>query len=294
MIDPAYPGRVSGASLRQRLADPRPLMAVELRPPRRELEGVHAMEAWIDVHHAVTGLSSRDTVVFLTDNAVGTNEEENLTHLVRNLGPTAVRERVVPFLTLKHGLPYCENYAARARKNIFPGLVVLGGDRHDGIPRCLPHAWQLRERLRRSQPALLLGGWANPYRDPVEQVAYLVDQSEGMDFILTQVLSHHDLAPVEAFLGEVARRQLKLPIFGGVFHYRSARKRTLRVLSDFIPVPAAGLVQDFRERRLKANEITATTLRALSELGMTRFYLSNLPTETASQHLSAITRLAGF
>jgi len=252
------------------------------------------MEAWIDVHHAISGLSRGDTVVFLTDNAVGTNEEENLTHLVRNLGEDAVRERIVPFLTLKHAIGYCESYAARARQHAFPALVVLGGDTHDEIPRCLPHAWQLRDRLRDRQPALLLGGWANPYRDPIQQVEFLVNQSEGLDFILTQVLSHHDLAPVEAFLEQAHRRGLDLPIFGGIFHYRSARRKTLSVLRDFIPVPEEGLREDFREKKMTADQVTAQTLRALTSLGMSRFYLSNLPTATASIRLRAIRKLAGL
>src|SRR5262249_20405998 len=134
--------------LKDRLADASPLLAVELRPPRKDLEGVRAMEAWIDVYHAVRALSASDTLVFLTDNAVGAAEEENLNHLVTNLGEDAVRERIVPFLTLKHPLDYCRWYAGRARTAGFPGLVVLGGDAQDGIPRCLPHAFELRAIFR--------------------------------------------------------------------------------------------------------------------------------------------------
>ena len=54
-------GGARGERLKDRLADPRPLLAVELRPPRRDLEGVRAMDAWIDVYHAVVGLSAADT-----------------------------------------------------------------------------------------------------------------------------------------------------------------------------------------------------------------------------------------
>src|SRR5439155_18819428 len=94
-------GARRGKRLKERLADPRPLLAVELRPPRKDLEGVRAMEAWIDVYHSVRGLAASDTVVFLTDNAVGASEEENLGHLQRNLGQEAVRDRILPILTLK-------------------------------------------------------------------------------------------------------------------------------------------------------------------------------------------------
>ena len=286
--------RARPSRLRERLADGEPLLAVELRPPRRDLAGVHAMEAWIDVYHAVDKLSAGDTVVFLTDNAIGSNEEENLAHLVKNLGTRAVRERIVPFLTLKHPLEYCLRYGARARRENFPGLVVLGGDRHDGIPRCLPHADGLRDILRREQPGLLLGGWLNPYRDPVEQVSFLEGHGDSLDFALTQVASHHDLAPVAALVAELARRNVTLPLFAGVFYYRSARPKTLGQLARFIPVPAEGLARDFGERGLGPDAVAAATVRGLGELGLTRFYVSNLPTSRAPAALGRIAALAGI
>ncbi|MDQ7088730.1 MAG: hypothetical protein Q9Q13_13120 [Acidobacteriota bacterium] len=276
MIDPDFLDEPSKLDLRSRLRDPRPLLCVELRPPRRDLEGVRAMEAWIDVYHAVRGLASRDTVVFLTDDAVGTGEEENLAHLLRNLGDDSRRERIVPFLTLKHSLDYCLNYAARLSAERFPGVVVLGGDRHDGIPRCLPHAWQLREKIAERQPALQIGGWANPHRDPDEQAGYLADHGESLSFVITQVVSHHDLAPVEAFLEALDRRGVDLPLIAGVFYYRSARRRTLDLLEGFIPVPREGLEREFAEGA-GADVVAARTLRALAGLGIDRYYLSNLP-----------------
>ena len=290
------PGRTATppVRLKDRLADPRPLVAVELRPPRRDLDGIHAMEAWIDAYHAVQSLSATDTVVFLTDNAIGSSEEENLGHLVRNLGPAARRERIVPFLTLKHPLDYCGRYAARARRERFPALVVLGGDTHDAIPRCLPHSWQLREELRTEQPGLLLGGWVNPYRDPADQVALLLDHAAGLDFLLTQIVSHHDLAPVAAFAEAAARQGLALPTFAGVFFYRSARRQTLETLSQFIPVPVAGLSADFLEQKMSAEAVAAATLSALAGLGFTRFYLSNLETGRAPARLVSIARRAGL
>ena len=48
-----------------------------------------------------------------------------------------------------------------------PSLVVLGGDKHLGRPRCVEHAWQLRQQIRARHPELELGGWANPNGDPV-------------------------------------------------------------------------------------------------------------------------------
>ncbi|RMG44338.1 MAG: hypothetical protein D6718_10275 [Acidobacteria bacterium] len=280
-------------NLRARLHAPDPLIAVELRPPRRDLAALSALEAWIDVYQSVRRLAGLDTVVFLTDSAVGTDEEENLAHLERNLGREAQRDRVVPFLTLKHSLEYCRRFAARAHHARFPGLVVLGGDKHDGVPRCLPHAWQLRERLRREFPGLLLGGWANPYRDAAEQVGYLADHAESLDFVLTQIVSHHDIGPLRAFLDEAARRGLDVPVLVGVFFYRSARAATLDRLARFIPVPKDALAKEFAAGA-RAEEIAARTLRAALEAGATRFYVSNLPVARAPGCLSRIAAAAGL
>src|SRR5262249_41385241 len=60
--------------------------AAELRPPRAELARAEGMDAWIDTYHAVQRLTRQGTFVFLTDSAVGTDEEDNLRHLVINLG----------------------------------------------------------------------------------------------------------------------------------------------------------------------------------------------------------------
>src|SRR5688572_24697435 len=149
------------------------ILSVELRPPRAELGAAAGRDAWIDTYHAVRGLVRQERFVFLTDSAVGAREEHNLRHLVINLGADVPRAHVVPFLTTKHTLEFCLAYAERAWHEGFPSIVVLGGDRSVGPPRCVPHAWQLREAIRRHVPDLVLGGWANPHAAPVEQVGYL-------------------------------------------------------------------------------------------------------------------------
>ncbi len=291
MTDPFdQPGGAGPPALRRRLAANVPLRAVELRPPRRDLAGARAMDAWIDVYHAVRGFARVDTIVFLTDNAIGTGEEENLGHLVKNLGPDAPRGRIVPFLTLKHSLEYCIRFAARVQAERFPALVVLGGDGHDGIPRCLPRAHMLRDRLRRDHPGLLLGGWANPYRDAREQVGFLVDQAGSLDFVLTQIVSHHDPRPVERFLNEIDRQGFDAPVLFGVFFYRSARAATLDRLARFIPVPHEGLERDFGERGLSAVDVAARTIGWLASLGVGRVYISNLETGRAPRRLASIAR----
>src|SRR5438552_202320 len=84
-----------------------PVVSVELRPPRAELDAAAGRDAWIDTYHAVRGFVRDRTFVFLTDSAVGAREENNLRHLVINLGRDVQREHVVPFLTSKHSLEFC-------------------------------------------------------------------------------------------------------------------------------------------------------------------------------------------
>src|ERR1700741_4410185 len=127
-----------------------------LRPPRADLSAGEGMDAWIDTYHAVRRFSRQGTFVFLTDSAVGADEEDNLRHLVTNLGKDVPRERIVPFLTAKHSIEYCLSYAERAHQSGFPALVVLGGDKTVGWPRVVEHAWQLRQRLRERNHAIAL------------------------------------------------------------------------------------------------------------------------------------------
>src|SRR5262245_25472294 len=162
-----------------------PVFAAELRPPRAELAASEGMDAWIDTYHAVRRLTRHGTFVFLTDSAVGAEEEDNLRHLVTNLGRDVPRERVVPFLTVKHSLDYCLSYAERAHQSGFQALVVLGGDKTVGTPRCVEHAWQLREILRQRHHTIALGGWANPHADTNRQVDYLAAPNFHGEFFLT-------------------------------------------------------------------------------------------------------------
>jgi 5,10-methylenetetrahydrofolate reductase len=264
------------------------VVAAELRPPRAELASADGMDAWIDTYHAVRTLSAQQTFVFLTDSAVGVPEEDNLRHLMVNLGDDAPLDRVVPFLTSKHPLDYCLAYADRASQHGFESLVVLGGDKRVGVPRSVEHAWQLRRQIReRIAAGLALGGWANPYRDAAQQVAYLVAPEFTGEFYLTQVVSHHEPAPVERFLNEADRRGVKAPGVFGVFYYRSARPQTLSVLQEFIPVPAEALVREFAEGA-SPEEVCARTIRVMTALGARRFYVSNLPLRRTQETLARI------
>jgi hypothetical protein len=266
------------------------VLSVELRPPRAELDATAGMDAWIDTHHAVRGLVRERTFVFLTDSAVGAHEEQNLRHLVINLGTDVPREHVIPFLTTKHPMSFCLSYAERAWQAGFRSLVVLGGDKKIGPPRCVEHAWMLRERVRQHVPELALGGWANPHADAVAQVGHLEDAHFSAEFFLTQVVSHHDRERVSRFLAEKSRRGLTLPGIFGVFYYRSANPKTLATLKEFLPVPVEGLTREFGAGT-SAEEICARTIRALRDEGARHVYVSNLPVGKVKQTLKKIMEL---
>lgn len=273
--------------LRAALAARATSVSVELRPPRATLDATAGIDAWIDTYHAVRGLARHGTHVFLTDSAVGADEEQNLRHLMVNLGDDTPHDHVVPFLTAKHPLDYCLAYADRARGHGFRSLVVLGGDRSVGAPRCVEHGWQLRRAIRQRQPDLELGGWANPHRDAQRQVGYLLDTNATADFYLTQIVSHHDLPAVDRFLDERARRGLDIPGIFGVFYYRSANRRTLDALAPFLPVPVEGLRREFAQGATAA-EICRRTVHALRARGVRHLYISNLPVERARRLLSNV------
>ncbi len=264
-----------------------PVISAELRPPRAELEAAASMDAWIDTYHAVRSLTRVGTHVFLTDSAVGSKEEDNLRHLVINLGTDVPRTRVVPFLTCKHPLDYCLAYADRAHQHGFDALVVLGGDKSVGAPRCVDHAWQLREKIRERVPDLALGGWANPHTDAGTQVEHLLDDHANAEFYLTQIVSHHSRISVERFLEAAARRGLSLPGLFGVFYYRSANPRTLAALGGFLPVPAGELTREFAQGAT-AEEVCARSVRALADAGVRHFYISNLPLASAAATLRRV------
>ena len=277
-------------SLIDALRGPHAVIGAELRPPLAELTGPEGMNAWIDTYHAVRRLSKGGTFVFLTDSAVGTAEEDNLRHLITNLGTDVPRERVVPFLTCKHPLGYCIAYAERAWQHGFPALVVLGGDRTVGVPRAVEHAWELRQLIRSRDRSLVLGGWANPNADAATQVRYLLDANFTAEFYLTQVVSHHRAGAVEQFVRECQRAGLTAPGMFGVFFYRSANPRTLAALSQFLPVPVEELTAEFAGGA-SAEQVCARTLRTLTEVGARHFYISNLPLSRAPATLSRILSL---
>ena len=268
------------------------VVAVELRPPRAELESAEGMDAWIDTYHAIRSLTRHDVRVMVTDSAVGEQEENNLRHLVANLGSSVERSRVIPFLTTKHSLEFCLQYADQAVHNGFPSLVVLGGDKHVGRPRILEHAWQLRKLIRARHPGLELGGWANPIADPIKQIEFLLHPEVSADFFLTQIVSHHQADRINAFLDAGRRGGLSMPGVFGVFYYRSANAKTLEMLNQFLPVPVEALKAEFAAGATPI-DVCARTIRFLIGAGARHFYVSNLPAKKTAGTLNTILEKAG-
>lgn len=268
----------------------RPVRAVELRPPAAGLAQGSSVDAWIDLNQAVRSLLREDRFVLFTDDAVGAREEESLQHLTSNLGADTDLSHVVPFLTCKHTLDYCLLFARRAASRGLAAITVTGGDVSVGPPRCLPRSRDLRRLIREEVPDLALGAWVNPYRDAAEQVGLLLESGHVADYYVTQVVSHHALRPLEAFLEEAARRGLELPGLVGVFFYRSATRATLDRLNDFIPVPVEALVEEF-EAGASPEAVCARTIEALARRGVAKTYVSNLSPRRARQRMEAIERL---
>jgi 5,10-methylenetetrahydrofolate reductase len=280
----------SGRAFLHQLLEDLDVLTIELRPPKANLLGPDSMDAWIDTYHGVRRLVRRGRFLFLTDNAVGSAEEENLAHLGANLAEEVPPTSIIPFLTCKHSLDYCLMYAERAWAQGFRALTVLGGDQTVGAPRCLPHAYELRQRIRRRIPELVLGGWANPHRDPREQARFLADKDFAAEFWMAQVVSHHTLSAVEAFRKEVESAGVSNPGIFGVFFYRSGNPTTLERLSPFFPVPAEELTREF-EQGLSAEEVCARSIRGLRSLGIRNIYVSNVPMREAS---ATVDRILGY
>jgi len=139
-------------------------------------------------------------------------------------------------------------------------------------------------------PDLTLGGWANPHASAATQIGYLEDDRFTGEFFLTQIVSHHDLPKIEAFVNETTRRGVTLPGIFGVFYYRSANTKTLQVLEQFLPVPVEGLTRDFADQA-SPDEVCARTIRALRAAGVRHYYVSNLPLGRARQTMAKVLAL---
>jgi 5,10-methylenetetrahydrofolate reductase len=259
------------------------LINVEMCPPRMDLPMEQSVEAWIDSNHLMRKITALRRFVFMTDGAIGRREEPNLRHVTINLGSDADRSRIVPILTTKHTLEYCLEFAERSYELGFTSLVVLGGDKADAVPRCVEHAYELRQLIRKRVPGLTLGGWASPHGGQ-RQVEYLLHPHYSADFFLAQISSHYQTAALDEFLGAMAKAEVKIPAVFGVFYYRSANAKTCSMLSQFFPVPGEELRRDF-DAGVAPGEICARSVHALLQRGVKHIYISNLPMGAAARKL---------
>ncbi len=85
----------------------------------------------------------------------------------------------------------------------------------------------------------------------------MLDADYSADFYLAQIVSHYQSDAIDRFMKETEHLGVKIPGIFGVFYYRSANAKTFDFLSNFLPVPAAGLQRDFA-----ANVATRGNLRA--------------------------------
>ena len=183
-------------------------------------------------------------------------------------------------------MDYCLAYADRAQQHGFEALVVLGGDKNVGPPRCVEHAWQLREEIRPARAGPGARRLGESARRSQPQVGHLLDARVNAEFYLTQIVSHHSRGRSRRFLAEAERRGLTMPGMFGVFYYRSANPRTLAALSSFLPVPVEELTREFGEGAT-ADEVCARSIRALTDAGVRHFYISNLPLGRAAATLQS-------
>jgi hypothetical protein len=273
-------------SLLDALTSEKRLINVEMCPPRMDLPMEESVEAWIDSNHLMRKITALRRYVFMTDGAIGRREEPNLRHVTINLGADADRSRIVPILTTKHSLEYCLEFAERSYGLGFTSMVVLGGDKSDGVPRCVEHAYELRHLIRERVPGMTLGGWASPHGGR-RQVEYILDPNYSSDFFLAQIASHYQTDALDVFLDSLAQMKVRMPAIFGVFYYRSANAKTCSMLSQFFPVPFESLKQDF-DRGISPKEICARSICALLQRGVKHVYISNLPMGTAAKTLSDI------
>ena len=181
--------------------------------------------------------------VFLTDSAVGTPEENNLRHLIANLGRELPRDLVMPFLTSKHPLDFCLSYAEQAWQQGFSRSSSLAAT----SPSAAHDAWSTRGICgadSRARTRSLARGWANPHASASKQVDFLLDERFCAEFYLTQVVSHLDLEPVKRFLDEVERRHVPMPECSAS-SITAARVQDVGDAEPFMPVPIEGLVDEF-------------------------------------------------
>ena len=125
-----------------------------------------SVDAWIDMYHSIRRLARQDTLIFLTDNAVGPGGRREPGPPDREPGR---RARACPDRPVSHGQALRSSTSSSTprgpRRTASRRSPCVGGDQSSRPdPRSFPHAYQLRQWLRRRVPSLDLGGWVNPLK----------------------------------------------------------------------------------------------------------------------------------
>ena len=198
---------------------------------------------------------------------------------------------VVPFLTCKHPMDYCLAYADRAHQHGFDALVVLGGDKHVGPPRCVEHAWQLRNEIR-SAPRRWHSA-AGRIRTPIPRRR----SASARRACERRVLPDADRLASRArrWRSSWTRKSGAARDRRGCFGCSttvSANPRTLDVLKQ-LPSCSRRRAEGEFGAGATPEEVCARSMRALADAGARHFYISNLPLARAAATLRKIVELAG-
>ena len=86
----------------------------------------------------------------------------------------------------------------------------------------------------------------NPHREVSQQVGYLSDDDFCADYYLTQIVSHHSLDRVEAFLEECARQGVETPGIFGVFTIGETIQRLWKHSINFSRFRSANLRENLQ------------------------------------------------
>ena len=162
-------------------------------PSSDPLEG---MDAWIDTYHAIRALDAPGRRRSSSPTAPSARRKRTTCGTSsRTSGATLPRDRVVPFLTSKHSLDFCLSLCrAGVAARVSRRSSCSAATRRVGRPRCVEHAWELRQRDPRARAAprrSAAGRIRTPM--PAQQVDFLLDDSFTAEFYLTQVVSHLDM-----------------------------------------------------------------------------------------------------
>ena len=187
----------------------------------------------------------------ITDSAVGAQEENNLRHLVANLGAEAAqrpRRAVSDLQALARVLPRLR------RPGRAPQLLVARRARRRQAPRpaALRRACVAAARSTSARGTLSSSWAAGPIRRrrrPRRSISCSIADANA-DFYLTQIVSHHQArARRRRFSTKARRRGLTMPASSACSTIAARSRRRWRRCRQFLPVPVEELDRGVRRGR---------------------------------------------